>query len=210
MTALENMIRSMRQKQMLTSPELEEAFRTVDRCQFVPAALQRECYDDRPLSIGSGQTISQPSTVAFMLELLKAGPGHHVLDVGAGSCWTTALIAYLVGESGHVIALERVQKLAEFGRNNIQKGDWPQVKVYHANGLLGWPGSAPYDRILVSAAAKKVPDALVEQLKPGGRLVIPLSDYWGNMKLISKAEDGTLSEQTHPGFAFVPFVETDE
>ena len=210
MATLETLIQRMKDRGILQSPALEEAFRQVDRCLFVPEHLKDQCYDDHPLPIGEGQTISQPSTVAFMLELLQVEKGNCVLDVGSGSCWTTALIAAMTGETGKVIALERIEVLAGFGRGNLEKGCWPHAEVHHANGFYGWEPSAPYDRILVSAAASRVPDALVSQLKADGRLVVPIRDFWGNMLLIIKQPDGQLKRETHAGFAFVPFIETDE
>jgi protein-L-isoaspartate(D-aspartate) O-methyltransferase len=210
MATLETLIQRMKDRGILQSPTLEEAFREVDRCLFVPKHLKDQCYDDHPLPIGEGQTISQPSTVAFMLELLQVEKGSCVLDVGSGSCWTTALIAAMTGETGKVIALERISILADFGRRNLEKGCWPHAEVHHANGLYGWEPAAPYDRILVSAAASQVPNELVRQLKADGRLVVPISDFLGNMMLIIKQPDGRLKRETHAGFAFVPFIETDE
>jgi len=142
--------------------------------------------------------------------LLQPGPGHRVLDVGAGSCWTSALMAWMVGEQGQVIALERIGALAVFGRTNLERAGWPQVQVIHANGFHGWKESAPYDRILVSASASQVPDALVNQMETEGRLVIPLRDLRGTMMMLEKNADGSLTEERHPGFAFVPFVEEGE
>ncbi|MDW7671973.1 MAG: protein-L-isoaspartate(D-aspartate) O-methyltransferase [Bacillota bacterium] len=210
MATLETLIQRMKDRGILQSPALEEAFRQVDRCLFVPNHLKDQCYDDHPLPIGEGQTISQPSTVAFMLELLQVEKGSCVLDVGSGSCWTTALIAAMTGETGKVIALERLSLLSDFGRRNLEKGSWPHAEVHHANGFYGWEPAAPYDRILVSAAATQVPNELVRQLKVDGRLVVPISDFWGNMLLIIKQPDGQLKRETHAGFAFVPFIETDE
>lgn len=210
MATLESLIQRMKDRGMIRSARLEDAMREVDRRDFVPDQFTKQCYEDRPLPIGEGQTISQPSTVAFMLELLQVEKGNRVLDVGSGSCWTTALMACLAGESGLIIGLERLKQLADFGRSNLEKGNWIQTEVHHANGVRGWQEGAPFDRILVSAAAQEVPKALVDQLKPGGRLVMPLSDYWGNMVLLVKEPDGKLVRETHAGFAFVPFIETDE
>lgn len=207
---LETLIKRMKDRGILMTPKLEEAFRQVDRCHFVPTHLKGQAYADHPLAIGAGQTISQPSTVAYMLELLQVEAGNQVLDVGAGSCWTTALLAHLVGEGGRVIALERIGALANFGRQNLTKGCWPKAEVHHANGWHGWESAAPYDRILVSAAASHVPEALIHQLKPGGILVMPLSDWGGSMLRLCRKMDGSLTRETQGGFAFVPFVEADE
>ncbi len=210
MPALTSLIQTMKEKGVLTTVEVEEAFLKMDRRYFVPDHLKKQCYGDYPLPIGEGQTISQPSTVAFMLELLSVEKGNKVLDVGAGSCWTTALLAALAGDQGKVIGLERIECLAALGKNNLEKIDVPNVQVHHANGFYGWEEQAPYDRILVSAAANQVPVTLLNQLKNNGRLVIPLRDFWGNMLLITKDEQGNLQQKTHAGFAFVPFIEEDE
>ena len=208
--SLEQLILRMKERNILQSDLLEKAFMEVDRRDYVPPSVLSSCYEDRPLPIGEGQTISQPSTVAFMLELLQAETGNRVLDVGSGSGWTTALLAWLVGEEGHVVGLERISFLAEFGKNNLAKKKWMNAEIYHANGNEGWPDEAPYDRILVSAAAGEVPEALVSQLNDGGRLVIPLRDARGNMLLMWKNREGTIGKEYYPGFAFVPFVVTDE
>lgn len=210
MPTLESLIQIMKDRGVLTSPELEEAILKMDRRFFVPDHLNDQCYGDYPLPIGEGQTISQPSTVALMLELLSVEKGNRILDVGAGSGWTTALLAVLTGDTGQVIGLERIKVLAAFGKNNLDQAKVLNAQVHHANGFYGWEEWAPYDRILVSAAADKVPKALLNQLKNGGRLVIPLRDFWGNMLLITKDEKGNLQRKTQAGFAFVPFVEEDE
>lgn len=210
MPTLTSLIQGMKDRGVLTTLEVEEAFMKVDRCFFVPDYLQDQCYGDYPLPIGEGQTISQPSTVAYMLELLSVKKGDRVLDVGAGSCWTTALLATLTGEQGMVIGLERIKSLAAFGKKNVEKVDLSNAQVHHANGFYGWEEKAPYDRIMVSAATDQVPAALLNQLKNGGRLVIPLSDFWGNMLLVTKDEQGNLQRKTHAGFVFVPFIEEDE
>lgn len=210
MPTLTSLIQGMKAKGVLTTLEVEEAFMKVDRRFFVPDYLKDQCYGDYPLPIGEAQTISQPSTVAFMLELLSVNKGDRVLDVGAGSCWTTALLASLTGDQGKIIGLERIESLAVYGEKNLEKVNVSNAQVYHANGYYGWEEQAPYDRILVSAATDQVPVALLNQLKNGGRLVIPLSDLWGNMLLITKDEKGNLQRKTHAGFVFVPFIEEDE
>ncbi len=207
MASLDFLIEQMKKNGILKSERIESAFRYVDRQDFVPDSLIHSCYEDRALPIGKGQTISQPSTVAFMLELLNPLPEQKILDVGSGSCWTTALLAFIVGEQGKVIALERIEALVELGRNNLQKYQNLAVEIHHANAFNGWMQEAPYDRILVSASAKKIPQALIDQLKTGGKMVIPLSDFRGNMVMTEKNEDGTLREERHAGFAFVPFIE---
>lgn len=131
---------------------------------------------DMPLSIGSGQTNSQPWTVREMLRLLGVRPGHTVLDVGSGSGWTTAILAELVGPTGSVLGLERIPQVMEFGRANLERSERPWAAIRLASrGMLGAPEEAPFDRILVSAEADRFPDALADQLADGGVLVIPVA-----------------------------------
>ncbi|MFA5003850.1 MAG: protein-L-isoaspartate O-methyltransferase [Candidatus Saccharimonadales bacterium] len=182
---------------------ITEAFRATPRREFLPDIVVGQATWDVPLPIGFGQTNSQPSTVERMLEWLEVDPGQHILDVGSGSGWTTALLAHLTGSKGDVVAVEIVPELVEFGRDNCQWAGVRNVTFHEAGKTLGYPAAAPYDRILVSAAASELPTALVEQLAPGGQMVIPVRS---DILVISKDEAGHLDIQTHPGFAFVPLV----
>ncbi|MFY9916706.1 MAG: protein-L-isoaspartate O-methyltransferase [Nocardioidaceae bacterium] len=153
---------------------VQAAFAAVPRQPFLPRRERRRAREDRPLDIGYGQTNSQPRTVRSMLELLDPRPGDHVLDVGCGSGWTTALLAHLVGPRGAVVAVEIVPELAETARGNLADfSDRVRVRTAHRD-VLGAPDLAPFDRILVSAVARALPDPLVEQLTAGGRLVVPV------------------------------------
>lgn len=212
---------------ILGNPRLEVAFGAVDRANFVPEKLREEAYADYPLPIGFGQTISQPSTVAFMLEKLDVRPGQKVLDIGSGSGWTTALLSVLVGEKGRVIGLEIIPELARFGQENLAKHYSPirppalreragvnrrmarNVEIRIAErGVAGLPEEAPFDRILVSAAARAVPPELVKQLSPNGILVMPIGDPIAVQTLVrvTKKPDGAVETEEYPGFVFVPLV----
>ena len=179
------------------------AFKAVPRKNFLPGRAKTAAILDMPLSIGYGQTNSQPTTVRMMLEWLDAQPSNKVLDVGSGSGWTTALLSHLVAPKGKVIAVERVPELVEFGRKNCEKLGLKNVEFHQADDVFGWPEGAPYNRILVSAAAREIPPELIDQLAPGGRMVIPVKN---SIFVINKDKKGQLQSHEHPGFVFVPLI----
>lgn len=184
----------------LKTNNIIKAFEKIDRKDFVLPEYQSETYDDYPLPIGFGQTISQPSTVAFMIELLRPKKGDNILDVGSGSGWTTALLAEISGGSGIVWGVELMPQLAEFGRGNLKKYGFKNAEIILADGKLGLPAKAPFDKILVSAFAYDLPQFLVQQLKPGGTIVLPIgSSVWK----IDKNKKGII-KQEFEGYAFVP------
>lgn len=160
------------------------------RTRFLPPGQRRRAAMDRALPIGAGQTNSQPRTVRDMLVSLDVRAGHRVLDVGAGSGWTTVLLARLVGETGEVIGVERVPELAEWGAGNVAAAGLPWARLLRADPLiLGRPQSAPYDRILVSADAPQVPAELVDQLTADGVMVIPVAGHLMRVRLGQPADD---------------------
>jgi len=187
---------------VLTTPTLKEAFRAIDRKNFVPDDYAVEAYEDYPLPIGFEQTISQPTTVAFMLELLDIKGGESVLDVGSGSGWTTALLAFMVGPQGNVIGIERIPELVIFGDANLKKCGISNAEIMTPEKGFGKKGKL-FDRILVSAEAEALPDELVEQLKPGGVMVIPVKD--AIIKVVKESK-GTVTRKEFPGFMFVPLI----
>lgn len=190
------------EERVLRTPRIVRAFRDVDRADFVPAVFRENPYGDHPLPIGEGQTISQPFTVAFMLELLKPEEGARVLDVGSGSGWTTALLASVVGEKGEVLALERMEPLVAFGRANLRKYGFPRARIEKAGKELGRPGER-FDRILVSAAAERMPETLKEQLVVGGRMVIPVENA---IFAVERTGETRWKEERYDGFVFVPLI----
>lgn len=187
----------------MAADRVDAAFAAVPREWFLPRSQRRRASYDGPLDIGYGQTNSQPRTVASMLRLLDVRAGDRVLDVGSGSGWTTGLLAHLTGSTGSVLGLEIVPELVETGRANLRHGDWPWARIEQATpGVYGDPAGAPYDRILVSAAARELPATLVGQLSPAGRLVVPVA---GEMLLVEK-DAGQPVVSRHGYYRFVPLV----
>jgi protein-L-isoaspartate(D-aspartate) O-methyltransferase len=186
----------------LESSRVIKAFEKIDRADFVLPEYRDSTYGNFPLPINHGQTISQPATVAFMLELLQVEEGDRVLDVGSGSGWTTALLAEIVGNSGEVVGVEIVPELVEFGSDNLGKYRFSNARIIEAEeGGLGYQPGAPYDKILVSASANNISDQLINQLKTGGRLVIPVKN---SIWKVDKVSDDKVKREEFPGFVFVP------
>jgi protein-L-isoaspartate(D-aspartate) O-methyltransferase len=203
MKDIQALIDSMILNDVLRTPRIMEAFREVDRKYFVPASFDAYIYVDAPLPIGEAQTISQPSTVSFMLELLEPQEGDKVLDIGSGSGWTTALLCHIVGERGSVEGLERKDALVEKGRENLAKFKFgSRCSIGKAGEALGRPGET-FDRILVSASSDEIPEVLFEQLKPEGVLVIPVRN---SIFRFRKLPDGRITKEEYPGFRFVPRI----
>lgn len=189
---------------ILKSKEIINAFTAIDRKDFVGLENVDNAYEDHALSIGYGATISQPTTVAFMLERLGAMPGNIVLDIGTGSGWTTALLATIVGQKGRVYGIEIVPELVAFGQYNLNKYKFSNVSLEQAGDTLGLPANAPFDRILVSAGTNHVPNELLMQLKEGGTMIIPIDAAIWEVK---KSSDSATTIYKYPGFMFVPLQE---
>jgi protein-L-isoaspartate(D-aspartate) O-methyltransferase len=186
-------------------PRVLEVMRRVPRHAFVPAEQVAHAYDDRPLPIGHGQTISQPFIVALMTDMLRAAPEHIVLEVGTGSGYQAAVMARLVRA---VYSIEIIEPLGLAARDRLQAQGYRNVTVRLGDGYHGWEEHAPYDAILVTAAASHIPPPLIRQLKPGGRMVIPVGAAFlvQQLMLVEKNADGTVSTRQILPVAFVPLT----
>lgn len=195
--------RQIRQRGVV-DPRVLDAMRSVPRERFVPAEAVPNAYDDSPLSIGYGQTISQPYIVAYMSEALGVQPGHKVLEIGTGSGYQAAVLGRLARE---VYTIEIVPELARSAGATLRDLGMTNVQVRQGDGYLGWPEHAPFDRIMVTAAPDRIPMPLIEQLAPGGRLVIPVGaqgrEQW--MTIVDRTGKGTVERRTIP-VQFVPFT----
>lgn len=182
-----------------------DAFRDVPRDAFVPAELAEFAYDDTPLPIGEGQTISQPYIVAVTIEALGLEGGERVLEIGTGSGYAAAVLGRLANE---VFTVERLESLADHARKRLKDLGFHKVYVLHGDGTLGWPEHAPYDAIAVAAGGPEVPEALAEQLAPGGRLVIPVGSDETSQVLtrFTRKKSGKLREEPLSPVRFVPLI----
>ena len=186
-------------------PAILEAFRQVPREEFVGEAHKGWAYDDHPLPIEAGQTISQPYIVALMIDAAGIGPGDTVLEVGAGSGYAAAVISRI---ATRVIAIERHRELVEIARERLRWMGRENVEIVEGDGTRGWPDAAPYDAILAAASGSHVPSSLIEQLAPGGRLVMPVGDPGCAQELVkvTKQDDGILRQENLGGVRFVPLI----
>jgi protein-L-isoaspartate(D-aspartate) O-methyltransferase len=193
------LIQLLKDRGVLKSQRIEEAMRKTPREHFVPKEYLNEAYGNYPLSIGEGQTISQPLTVVFMLEILDVKTGHKVLEIGYGSGWQTAMLSHLVGKTGQVLAFEIKPGVAEFGARNIT--DLQNISLLPESYTPKFTKFAPFDRIISGAAFGKIPQDLKKSLKDGGILVSPTAQ--NDIRVIKKCGD-SFDESTIPGFVFVP------
>jgi len=206
MSSHDELIQNLVDSGYLKTPLVIKAFKKIDRADFVPKESLFEAYVNAPLPIGFGQTISQPLTVAFMIELLEPQPGDKILEIGSGSGWQTAILAEIVGKNGQVFAVEIVDKLMRFGQNNIEKSGYDKngrVEFFCQDGSGGLVERAPFDKIIAAATASEIPAAWKEQLKINGRIVAPVSS---SVKLLVKKSASEFESYDYPGFAFVPLI----
>jgi len=199
-----DMVEEQLKKRDIKSEAVLEAMRTVPRHLFVPKNMQGEAYNDSPLPIGLEQTISQPYVVAFMTERLEPVPGMKILEIGTGSGYQAAILAQLGCD---VYTIELLEELAKSAEKVLTDLKFDNVKVRHGNGYLGWPEAAPFDAIIVTAAPEKIPERLIEQLKEGGKMIVPVGPVRSvqSLKLLTKKDNRIIEEDLLP-VVFVPMV----
>jgi protein-L-isoaspartate(D-aspartate) O-methyltransferase len=192
-------------RDVVTDPAVLQAMRDVPRHRFVPRESQKQAYDDTPLPIGHGQTISQPYMVAAMTALLRLTPDSKVLEIGTGSGYQAAVLAQL---TPYVYTIEIVDELAKRAAETLADEGYKNVNVRNADGYYGWPEAAPFDAIIVTCAAGHLPEPLWDQLKPGGRIVIPIGGAFSTQRLvvIEKTADGKRETHSVMGVRFVPMT----
>ena len=198
------MVEQQLRRRGIRDERLLDAMAKVPRHEFLDPARRQEAYLDQPVSIGERQTTSQPYMIAAMLQAAGVGAHDRVLEVGAGSGYQTAILAEL---AGHVTGVERLPGLAASAQSSLSRLGYQNIEIVTADGSVGWPSSAPYDVIVVSAASPFIPPALVNQVAPGGRLVIPVGSAQEQvLQLLLKQEDGSTSLNTLEGCRFVPMI----
>ena len=202
-TAAREMVRRQLRPRGISDSRVLQALADTPRHLFVPSKVVAGAYMDGPLSIGHGQTISQPYIVALMTELLHLSGTEKVLEIGTGSGYQAAVLAQLTDS---VYSIEIVKALADSARDRLARLGYHNVIVRHGDGYLGWPEQAPFDCIIVTAAPPEVPPALVAQLRPGGRMVIPVGEYYQELLVITKSESGQIKRADVIPVRFVPMV----
>lgn len=202
MALREKMVQEQIERRGITDKNVLEAMRKVPRHLFVPEEYRNEAYEDYPLPIGEGQTISQPYIVAKMTELLEIKKGEKVLEIGTGSGYQAAILAEM---GANVFTIEILPKLAENAKKTLAELGYKNIQVLIGDGFKGYIPEAPYDKIIVTAAPEKIPEPLIEQLKTDGKLVIPVGKYNQELKLVSKTKEGIIVENVLP-VRFVPMV----
>lgn len=202
---LDGLITIMKKTGFLNEDKVELAIRKNPRHEFVPISLKDEAYGDAPLSIMKNQTISQPSVVARMTEWLDVREGQKILEIGCGSGWQTSILSYLVGH-GKVYSIERHSELVEFAKKNLDKLNINNVEVILGDGNLGLPDKAPFDRIMITAACKNIPEPLLEQLADNGLIIAPVGEFQQSMILQKKTDNRIIEIKNQPGYVFVPLL----
>lgn len=188
----------------ITDERVLDAINTIPRHYFLDSAFDKIAYEDRAFQIAAGQTISQPYTVAYQTQLLQVKKGDKVLEIGTGSVYQATILAVM---GARVYTIERQKKLYDLQKEYYFRSKYPNIKFFFGDGFEGLPTYAPFDKVIITAAAPVIPPKLVEQLKPGGLMVIPLDEAGSQRMLrLTKQEDGTVSEEAFDLFSFVPML----
>ena len=205
----EAMVKTQIESRGVKDEDILSVMQDVPRHLFIDESLWPKAYSDGPLPIGHGQTISQPYIVAFMTELLRPDTHHMVLEIGTGSGYQAAVLAKLVH---HVYTIEIVPELGRNAKTTLKRLSYDNISVRVGDGYKGWPEEEPFDRIIVTAAPEKVPEALIDQLKPGGRMVLPVGPRWWGQDLlvIEKDERGKVVRKNTIPVRFVPMIRQEE
>lgn len=203
----DKMVKYQIERRGISDADVLSVMRSTPRHLFVPNALSSMAYDDYPLPIGEDQTISQPYIVALMTDLLELSGDEKILEIGTGSGYQAAVLSQLVDT---VYTIEIKESLANTARSRLHNLEYNNVIVKHGDGYKGFPSAAPFDEIIVTAAPKKVPQTLVDQLKIGGNIVIPVGDQWQELQLITKLSEGKTKKKTVIPVRFVPMVHGEE
>jgi protein-L-isoaspartate(D-aspartate) O-methyltransferase len=201
------MVKYQIEKRGIRNTDILQVMRNTPRHLFVPPALTTMAYDDYPLPIGKEQTISQPYIVALMTDLLKLKGDEKILEIGTGSGYQAAVLAQLVDS---VYTIEIVESLANNAKKRLNNLNYKNVVVKYGDGYKGWPSVAPFDAIIVTAAPERVPQTLIDQLKVGGHIVIPVGDKWQELQLITKIDKYKTKKKTVIPVRFVPMVHPTE
>jgi protein-L-isoaspartate(D-aspartate) O-methyltransferase len=202
---IHNLIATIKANGLLKNHTIERAIRNTPRHLFVPEEFIEQAYQDKPLPTKFLQTISQPSVVAKMTELLDVKNDNKILEIGCGSGWQSAILSKLT--TGRIYSIEKIPEIVEFAKRNHQKAGIKNVEIIQGDGTLGLSGQSPFDRIIVTAACSKIPQPLLEQLREGGLLVAPVGDYYCQyMVLVTKTMNGIKEIKKEPGFIFAPLV----
>ena len=202
-----SMVKYQIEKRGITNTDILQVMRNTPRHLFVPPALSTMAYNDYPLPIGEDQTISQPYIVALMTDLLKLSGDEKILEIGTGSGYQAAVLSQLVDS---VYTIEIVESLANTAKKRLDNLNYKNVVVKHGDGYKGWPSLAPFDAIIVTAAPEKVPQTLINQLKVGGNIVIPVGNKWQELQLITKTDNNKTKKKTVIPVRFVPMVHPTE
>lgn len=188
----------------ITDEHVLQAMNNIPRHYFLDSAFDKIAYEDRAFPISEGQTISQPYTVAYQTQLLQVKPGEKILEIGTGSIYQATVLAEI---GARVFTIERQKKLYELTKQYIFKNQYPNLKFFYGDGYEGLPTYAPFDKVIITAAAPFIPPKLIDQLKAGGKMVIPVDeDHHQRMLRITKNADGSTSEEAFDNFSFVPML----